>query len=78
MPIFDSASSITVAVSSTSKADDVEKQLTELGFEVETRTIHSGADNDESGSDSEGGEGDQSTESWSEVEHSDTEQKSKL
>ena len=58
LPLFDSSSSVAVAVTAPGKADEVVEEFGKIGFEVERRTLQVEAD--ELDSDSEGESGSES------------------
>jgi len=64
LPVFDSSSSVVVAVTAPSKADSIGKDLTDAGYEVERRTLEVDPNELEEGS-----EGGSDSESESEREH---------
>ena len=50
--LFDPATSIAVVVAAPGKADEIEGDLTKIGFEVSRRSLEADSDVDESGSES--------------------------
>lgn len=52
LPLFDPSSSAVVVVTSPSKAEEIGKDLSSKGFDVEQRTLDLGPDEDSEGSES--------------------------
>lgn len=73
MPIFDVDTSIAAIATAKSKAEDIKKQLSDLGMDVNVLDIATEADDGQEGGASEDGESGE--ESWSEIDGSDVEMK---
>ena len=75
MPIFDPKSSIAAVATSKGKLESIQKTLNDMEFDVTVLEIVGKGGEEEEGSEDEEMSGDESTESWSEVEKSDAEMK---
>ncbi len=60
LPLFDSSSSVAVAVTAPGKADEVFEELGKIGFEVERRTLQVEADEFADSDEDSGSESDES------------------